>query len=69
MIDWMTLLIGFGLMLTGAVFFGYPLGLRHGSKMVADRVCKNLDAKEPSLVRAARKRLEARNILNAEVIE
>lgn len=67
--DITTFLIGIGLMLTGAIFFGYPIGLKHGAKMVADRVCQSVDAKEPFLVRDARRRIERRNILNAEVIE
>jgi hypothetical protein len=68
MIDFTTLLIGFGLMLTGALFFGYPIGLKHGAKMVADQICKKTD-EEPWLVRDARRRLDRRNVLNAEVIE
>lgn len=67
--DLTTLLIAFGLVATGALFFGYPLGLRHGAKMVADRVCRQADAQEPYLVADARRRLDRRNILNAEVIE
>lgn len=69
MIDWTTLFIAFGLLFTGAAFFGYPLGLRHGAKMVADKVCKTFDAREPSVVAAARRRLERRDVLNSEVIE
>lgn len=74
-IDFMTILIGLGLMLTGALFFGYPIGLRHGAKMVADHVTNRLDASEPFLVRDARRRLMRKparskgDALNAEVIE
>lgn len=35
-------IIAFGLIATGAIFFGYPLGLRHGSKHVRDEVCERL---------------------------
>ena len=30
--DWMTFLIGIGLLLTGAVFVGYPIGLIRGKR-------------------------------------
>ena len=59
--DLFTLFIGICLLFTGALFFGYPLGLKHGAKMVADKVCRDLDAREPFLVRDARRRLDRRS--------
>ena len=60
-------LIAFGLIATGAIFFGYPLGLRHGSKRVADAVCEKLN--HDAAVLSGRRADERANILEAEVIE
>jgi len=61
--DFMMLTIGVGLILTGAVFFGYPLGYALGKRSAHDEIC-NLPARdsEPTPVRAARERLRCREI-------
>lgn len=58
------LLLIFGGLLTGAIFFGYPIGFVFGQRHVLAR-----NESEPMPVRAARSRLRSGDILNAEVIE
>lgn len=62
--DLITILIGVGFVLTGAIFIGLPLGYILGQRSIL-----RSNAAEPIPVRAARRRLWDRNILNAEVIE
>lgn len=57
--DYDLLIFAIGMLATGAIFFGYPIGLRHGAKTVADEQCERLEAQTPTVVRNARRRLEA----------
>ncbi|MGE3953532.1 MAG: hypothetical protein AB7F88_19785 [Pyrinomonadaceae bacterium] len=69
MIDFTMIAVGAGLVLTGAIFFGYPLGRRHGSKIQARNACREMDRHGPAVIASAQKRLRSRDVLEAEVIE
>lgn len=61
-LDLVTILIGCGLVLTGAVFFGYPIGKRIGKREYAE-TCESHLTYEPCQPR------RSSDILSAEFIE
>ncbi|MGD9564479.1 MAG: hypothetical protein AB7Q37_18915 [Pyrinomonadaceae bacterium] len=69
MIDFTIIFVGIGLVATGAIFIGYPIGFNRGHRQGYRQALRDAGRHEPVIIRRARRRINGRDVLNAEVIE